>query len=282
MGEIDEKSSSTLYPIIAQKSLNIIALFVRIWYYNVSGVIYVIRIAIVDDEKEQVELIKGVVSNFCEQKNMEYKILPFYCGEDLLECNIPIDVAFLDIQMGKINGIETAQRLRAWNKWVALIYVTSYGEYIRKAMTIHPFAYITKPFQSEQISKVLEEFLEYQRSVNAKTKEYFQLNTNNSCRYIEMDDIYYFYYLEDRTVEVKLRSEKYKIKDSITNIYNIVNHQYFIMPTPSIIVNIQHIRKIDVKNKKLILENDDEILISRRKYKEVFDALNRYMTNGEL
>lgn len=244
--------------------------------------IYVIRIAIVDDEKEQVELIKVVVSNFCEQKNMEYKILPFYCGEDLLECNIPIDVAFLDVQMGKIDGIETAQRLRTWNKWVALIYVTSYGEYITKAMTIHPFSYIMKPIQPEQISKVLEEFLEYQRSVNAKTKEYFQLNTNNSCHYIEMDDIYYFYYLEDRTVEVKLRREKYKIKDSITNIYNIVDHRYFIMPTPSIIVNIQHIRKIDGKNKKLILENDDEILISRRKYKEVFDALNCYMTNGEL
>lgn len=241
-----------------------------------------IRIAIVDDEREQVSQIKDMVIDFCEQRNMEYKILPFYCGEDLLECNIPIDVAFLDVQMGKIDGIETAQRLRAWNKWVALIYVTSYGKYITKAMTIHPFAYITKPFQPKQISDVLEEFFEYQRSVNARTKEYFQLNTNNSCRYVEMDDIYYFYYLEDRTIEVRLRREKYKIKDSITNIYNIVNHRYFIMPTPSIIVNIQHIRKIDGKNKKLILENDEEIFISRRKYKEVFDALNRFMTNGEL
>lgn len=94
--------------------------------------------------------------------------------------------------------------------------------------------------------------------------------------------VLYHIYLEDRTVEVKLRKESYKIKDSITNIYNIVNHHCFIMPAPSIIVNIQHIRKIDGKNKKLILENDEEVLISRRKYKEVFDALNRYMTNGEL
>ncbi len=275
-----KKSLSILYPIIAQNPLNIIALFVRIWYHIVSGVVYIIRIAIVDDEKEQVSLIKKFVTDFCEQRNMEYKILPFYCGEALLKCNIPIDVAFLDVQMGKIDGIETAQRLCAWNKWVALIYVTSYGEYITKAMTIHPFSYITKPFQPEQISKVLEEFLEYQHSVNSRTKEYFQLNTNNSCRYLEINDIYYFYYLKDRTVEVKLRRESYKIKDSITNIYNIVNHRCFIMPTPSTIINIQHIRKIDGKNKKLILENDDEILISRRKYKEVFDALNSYITNG--
>ena len=29
------------------------------------------------------------------------------------------------------------------------------------------------------------------------------------------------------------------------------------------------------------MENDDVILISRRRYGEVFDALNRYMTNGD-
>ena len=40
-------------------------------------------------------LIKKFVTDFCEQRNMEYKILPFYCGEALLKCNIPIDVAFL-------------------------------------------------------------------------------------------------------------------------------------------------------------------------------------------
>ncbi len=241
-----------------------------------------IRIAVVDDEKEEVEKLTKTVSEFFEKKEMEYKILPFYCGEDLLQCSIPVDVAFLDVQMGKLSGIETAQRLRNWNKWVAIIYVTSYGEYISKAMTFHPFEYITKPFHEKKIFKILEDYLMYSKSMSTKSKDYFQLNTDNSCRYLEMADIYYFYYCEDRTVEVKMKKERYKIRDSITNIYNIVNRQYFIMPAPNMIVNVQYIKKIDVKNKKLILENGEEILISRRKYKEIFDALNRFMTNGEL
>ena len=152
-----------------------------------------IRIAIVDDEKEQVVMLSTCVSVFFQERNLEYRIFPFFCGEDLLSCNIPIDVAFLDIQMNGINGIETAQRLRAWNKWVALIYITSYDSYIQKAMTIHPFAYLTKPTEKVAIFQVLDEYLSFQRSItNAMPKEYFQLSTENSCKYVEMSDIYYF------------------------------------------------------------------------------------------
>ncbi len=241
-----------------------------------------IRIAIVDDEKGQVAGVAAWVSEFFQDRNMEYQILPFYCGEDLLSCKIPIDVAFLDVQMKGINGIETAQRLRAWNKWVALIYITSYGNYLQKAMTIHPFAYLTKPIRKRQISQTLDDYLSYQNSItNAMPKEYFQLHTESFCQYVEMADIYYFSYVQDRTVRVQMRKEYYIIKDSITNVYGIVNHQYFLMPNQSCIVNIQHIREIDGKTKALIMENEDLILISRRKYREVFDALNRYMTGGE-
>lgn len=184
--------------------------------------------------------------------------------------------------MNGINGIETAQRLRAWNKWVALIYITSYDSYIQKAMTIHPFAYLTKPTEKVAIFQVLDEYLSFQRSItNAMPKEYFQLSTENSCKYVEMSDIYYFCYVQDRTVRVQMRKEYYIIKDSITNVYGIINHDYFLIPNPSFLVNIQHIREIDGKNKKLVMENDDVILISRRRYGEVFDALNRYMTNGD-
>ena len=65
-----------------------------------------------------------------------------------------------------------------------------------------------------------------------------------------------------------MRKEYYIIKDSITNVYGIINHDYFLMPNPSFLVNIQHIREIDGKNKKLVMENDDVILISRRRYGE--------------
>lgn len=43
-----------------------------------------IRIAIVDDEKEQVVMLSTCVSVFFQERNLEYRIFPFFCGEDLL------------------------------------------------------------------------------------------------------------------------------------------------------------------------------------------------------
>ena len=69
MGEIDEKTSSISHSIIAQNPLNIIALFVRIWYYNVSGVIYMLRIAVCDDELEIAEELSVTIKKIMNEIN---------------------------------------------------------------------------------------------------------------------------------------------------------------------------------------------------------------------
>ena len=82
-------------------------------------------------------------------------------------------------------------------------------------------------------------------------------------------------------MEVILHNAKYKIKDSMTNIYSSLNHQYFIIPNQSFIVNIHHIVEIDGKNKKLVMKNGGLVLIPRRKYNEVIETLNRYIADEE-
>ena len=94
-----------------------------------------------------------------------------------------------------------------------------------------PFCISDKTDGEVAIFQVLDEYLSFQRSItNAMPKEYFQLSTENSCKYVEMSDIYYFCYVQDRTVRVQMRKEYYIIKDSITNVYGIINHDYFLMP----------------------------------------------------
>lgn len=240
-----------------------------------------IRIAIVDDETEQIMQIKQIVTAFFDEKKIKISVNTFTSGEVLLSDSTFYDLIFLDIQMNGLDGIETAQRLRVKSKMTALFYITSYEKYIQKSMTIHPFAFIVKPFSREEIHKNLEDYLVYTNSVSEKKfKDIYQIHTINGHHFqIDMDDILYFHYLENRIVEVIVKNEKYKIKDGIMHIYPTLNKEHFIIPNQSFIVNLHHVREIDGKNKKIVMDNGDLILIPRRKFNEVIDVLSRYIAD---
>ncbi|WP_295219770.1 LytTR family DNA-binding domain-containing protein [Ruminococcus sp.] len=241
-----------------------------------------IQIAIVDDEINQIQLIQRIVENFFREKEIQISVNMFRSGELLLSESISYDLIFLDIQMGGMDGIETAQRLRVNNKKAVLFYVTSYQNYIQKSMTIHPFAFIVKPFLEEDVRRNLEDFLMYTNSVKEKkSQEIYQIHTMDDRRFqVNMGEILYFHYLDNRIVEIVMSKDIYRIKDGIMHIYSTLNPKYFIMPNQSFIVNLHRLREIDGKNKKLVMENGDLILIARRKYNEIIEALNCYIAEG--
>lgn len=241
------------------------------------------RIAIVDDEKNQIQKIEQVVSQFFDKKEIKISIDTFCSGEELLKKDFSYDIIFMDIMMEGIDGIETAQRFRVNHKNSALFYITSFQDYIQKSMTVHPFAFIKKPFSDQDIIKNLKDYLKYNDSVKKKkSKDVYMIHAMDD-RYVKvnMNDILYFYYQGNRIVEVIMINEVYKVKNSLSNIYDELNHDYFIIPHRSFIVNLHHIKEVDGKNKKIVMQNDHLILIARDKYNEVIDALSFYIADEE-
>lgn len=70
--------------------------------------------------------------------------------------------------MDGINGIETAQKIRRYDKDVKIIYVTSYTEYTNAAFSVHAFGYLNKPVKQEEIFKQLDEVISYGRKARKK------------------------------------------------------------------------------------------------------------------
>ena len=44
-------------------------------------------------------------------------------------------------------------------------------------------------------------------------------------------------------------------------------------------MNLNYIKEIDGKNKTMVMENGDLLLISRRKYNDVIETLNFFISN---
>ena len=68
-----------------------------------------IKIAICDDETYMIEMLDEKITTFFEHKNTDIDIFHFSGGSALLQSDEKMDIIFLDIQMDKLNGLETAR-----------------------------------------------------------------------------------------------------------------------------------------------------------------------------
>lgn len=111
------------------------------------------NIMVVDDERVVVDHMLGLL----KQVEPEAVTAGFTKAEDAcsyLQEN-PVDIAFLDIEMGEMDGIGLARRCRDLCPEVNLIFVTSYpeSEYMMDAFRLHASGCLLKPVSVEDVQE---------------------------------------------------------------------------------------------------------------------------------
>lgn len=66
------------------------------------------------------------------------------------------DVAFLDIDMPGMGGIELARRLKQLSPRMNIVFATGYGEYMADAFALHSSGYLMKPITAAAVSAELD------------------------------------------------------------------------------------------------------------------------------
>lgn len=78
------------------------------------------------------------------------------------------DVAFLDINMGEMSGLELAKRMKELIPSIAVIFLTGYSEYALDAFSLHASGYLMKPVTKKDIEEELENLRPLKRSAPAR------------------------------------------------------------------------------------------------------------------
>ena len=113
------------------------------------------RILCVDDEPLMLQMLEMAVS----EAEPDADITAFSKQTDLLNeaKTNGCDIAFLDIHMRGMNGVELAKELKAVNPKMNIIFVTGYSEYTGAAMQLHASGYIMKPVTAEDVARELSD-----------------------------------------------------------------------------------------------------------------------------
>ncbi|WP_082967650.1 response regulator [Paenibacillus oryzae] len=71
------------------------------------------------------------------------------------------DIAFLDIGMPEVNGLEAAELIQEKFPSIRIVYVTAYSAYAVEAFELYALDYLLKPVDADRIRKTIDRVLEY-------------------------------------------------------------------------------------------------------------------------
>lgn len=113
------------------------------------------KVLLVDDE--QLQLLR--LENACKKVLPDAEFFSYTNPTKAFEENENnnIDLAFLDIEMPKINGIQLAKKLKKNNPKIKVIFVTAYNEYALDAFKVHASGYVLKPVNENKIQEEIDE-----------------------------------------------------------------------------------------------------------------------------
>lgn len=235
------------------------------------------NILICDDDKICVERMKEYVQDFFrDRKIADYKIYEYYSGEAAARESDIIDIAFLDVEMDGINGIEVSKILRKNNKDIVVFIITSYMGYLDDAMDEGVFRYINKPLDKNVISRGLRKAVELCYKKQSK-KIVIKESKNNVI--IEQDDIIYIESIARKRC-IYTEKQEYLTLESLAYWKKLLDDDIFFLVNKSIIVNIKKVEQFSNNNIRL-KGIEQEIPLSRDRKNEFKQKLLLYLAGKE-
>ena len=117
--------------------------------------------ALIDDTSVDRQKLYSILTEYAAHHSGELILRCFSSGEEFLKNFRPCQYAavFLDIYMGGMTGLETAQIIRKTDADLPLVFITSSSEHMADAFRFHAYEYVTKPFDRSRIFQLMDDLM---------------------------------------------------------------------------------------------------------------------------
>ena len=216
------------------------------------------NIAIVDDSRQDIEYVAALVRKWAMAAGHTTVLSLFHSAEAFLfarEDGQRIDMLLLDIEMGAMNGVELAKKLRQTDALVQLVFITGFPDFIAEGYEVDALHYLMKPVVPEKLAAVLDK-----AAANlAKTEKRLCVTYDRRTDFIPLSQIYYIE-AQKQYVLIHAAGGDYRMKASLAETKEALN-EYFFQCQRSFLVNLRYV--VQIKSDGVRLKNGAEVPISR-------------------
>lgn len=221
------------------------------------------KIAICDDEQNQIEYITSIVESWSAHAGHSCEIRTFASAEAFLfeyEEDKAYDILLLDVEMKNMNGIELAKRIRKDNNRAEIIFITSHFEFVGEGYEVDALHYLIKPIAAEKLTQVLTKAAE---KISVEPPSVVISCEGETVKLYEADIRYVESFLHYIVIHTK--DKAYKIKENISVFESRVSDDFYRIHR-SYLVALKHITRI---SRTFVNIGNTELPLSRGKYDDI-------------
>lgn len=231
------------------------------------------HIAICEDEDAFICELKENLLRYAAETKKEFCFFIYHDGSELLQkYNLEYDLIFMDIKMGQMNGLKTAEEIRKIDSTVGLIFLTSWKQYVWKGYEYSAVNYLLKPVQYGVLKMELDRFFAH---YHGQDEPYIGFSNDNGKFKVLYKNLCYAE-TDKRNVMLHFEGQKQIIYKNMKQVSSLLCAQpRFAQCHQSFVVNLSFVKSVE--GLELHMITGERIPISQPKRKAFMKQLAEYI-----
>lgn len=231
------------------------------------------KIAICDDSAADRQFVLDMVGRWAASAGHVVHTDTFPSAENFLfhyAEESDYDILLLDIEMGAMDGVTMAKRIRQDNESMQIVFITGFADYISEGYDVAALHYLMKPVKQDKLFAVLD------RAVAAmqKTERVILLPVGGEMLRLLVSRVQYVEAFS-HTVAIVTETDTIQIKMPISEVEKLLGDG-FIRCHRSYLVGLKHIARLS--RTEVILDSGKALPLSRSAAPLVHKAFVSYYT----
>lgn len=231
------------------------------------------RAAICEDNDNDIKYVQTILTEWAADRHIDLRTEIFPSAESFLfhyEEDKAWDILLLDIEMGAMDGVTLAKRVRRNNETVQIVFITGFPDYISEGYEVSALHYLMKPVRRDKLFDVLD------RAVSAlqKTDRVILLPSGGETFRLPISQIQYAEAFSHH-VAITHAHETIQVKIPISELERQLGED-FVRCHRSYLVNLKYISRLS--KTEVVLDNGNTLPLSRSAASLVHKAFIAYYT----
>lgn len=231
-----------------------------------------INISIVDDEKVITDMLVSYLARFEAEpdiKDVHFKINTYSDGLDFL-ASYPAnaDIVLMDIDMPRLDGMKTAEKLRAMDEYVTIIFVTNLSQFAVKGYEVGVQDFLVKPVVYPNFAAKIRRALERLENVR---DEKIQVSVGDGLKILSRRTIKYIEIMKHDIIYHTTNGDV-RTYGSLKQVETILG-KGFMRCNSCYLVNLAYVEEVGTTT---VTIGSEQLAMSRHRRKEFMRAMADY------